>query len=112
MISSSGFSAFSGLFSSILRIASWRHPLHRRVGPRAALIRSIGSDEWGEAPKMLRNCRLPGGLRRYGSEMTPGVERLESSLDDRHRIVSERLRPREEIVQLLLDGRAERLVPD
>src|SRR2546422_8596406 len=41
MMSSSGRSAFSRLFSSIRRIASCRQPLHRSTFPRAALIRSM-----------------------------------------------------------------------
>src|SRR3990170_1459174 len=43
MMRSSGFSAFSRLFSSMRRMASWRHPLHRRAGPRAARTRSIAA---------------------------------------------------------------------
>src|SRR3970282_3047 len=68
MISSSGFSAFSRLFSSMRRIASWRQPLQRSFVPRAAVMRSTS------CASVLRPKGFPFLSARATAEPAGGVK--------------------------------------
>src|SRR5439155_3479484 len=107
MMSSSGFSAFSRLFSSMRRIASCRQPLHRNVGPRAALMRSM----W--IPRYLLSRLEPfptAGVKRFGRSAGGGASK--AARHDRHGLMADLVGAFSEILHTLFGLGAERFVAD